>query len=1031
MVSLCKYRGDGLTNGSFADVNQDNYNRTKSKIMKLIKFKFALVTALLTSLSTTASAYDFWSNGIYYNILSYEDRTCEVTYRDFNGNYRGDLVIPATVERGGVTYTVKAIGENAFCGSSNLTSVTIPNSVDSIKNWSFNYCKNIKKIEFIGGESTLSLGYGDYSLTASGTGDPLFHSCPLETVYIGRTLSYDTSARAGYSPFYNQEKMNNVTISNKVTKIGQYLFRDCKNLTNIDFPNSITEIGIAAFSGCTALTKLVIPESVERICDQAFNGCISMSELRLKDGDTTLKLGVNEENVKHGGKGLFSDCPLEYIYLGRDLYYLYSEGAYSHGIADRYGLSPFYAIKSLKELYVGPYVKSINFCAFGGCDSLKFVNLGKSLVSIKRSAFSWCKSLTNVTIPNSVTSIDRTAFLGCTNLAKVVIGNAVTSIGFQAFAGCTRLTDVSFGNSLQTINAQAFSECSSLTNITIPSSVTAIDATAFTGTNLSNVVIEDGTKTMNIAEVFKSQPIKNLYLGRNMAYASISSAWHEYSPFYGNTNIKNITIGSKVTNVGHSVFFDCAGITSVTSLNPTPPTLYASNFTDAQYQNDTLYVPAKAIEAYKTADNWKKFQHIQVGLFEVDGICYKVASHKNLTCSVISNDDKYSGTVVIPNTVTFEDKTYAVTAIENGAFNDCTGVTKLIIEDGDSVLTCGYNFYSSSGTGKGLFYDCPIESVYMGRTISYPTESQYGDSPFYSNKNLTAITIGNKVDSIGNNAFAYCSNLAHVTMGDSVTYVGSFAFAWCASLTNIVLPNSVTSIGSFAFSQCTSLTNVILPSFITSIDTFLFSQCTSLTRITIPSIVTTIKSHAFYGCTSLTNVVLPNSIKSIENSAFRWTGLTSLSIPASVTSIDNMAFEECSLTSILVDSGNKVYDSRENCNAIIETATNTLMLGCENTIIPNSVTSIGDFAFAKCSSLTNITIPNSVVSIGKDAFNRTGLKSVIIGNSVTTIGDYAFSGCQSLTNIVISSSVTSIGSSCFYSNKNLTTVTSLNITDLN
>ena len=190
--------------------------------------------------------------------------------------------------------------------------------------------------------------------------------------------------------------------------------------------------------------------------------------------------------------------------------------------------------------------------------------------------------------------------------------------------------------------------------------------------------------------------------------------------------------------------------------------------------------------------------------------------------------------------------------------------------------------------------------------------------------------------------------------------------------------------------------------------------------------VTSIGEDAFYDCSGLTSVTIPNSVASIGDEAFySCSGLTSVTIPNSITSIGNHVFCECSgLTSIKVESGNSVYDSRENCNAIIETATNILISGCNNTIIPNSVTSIGDFAFSDCSGLTSITIPISVTSIGKGAFSGcSGLTSVTIPNSVTSIGEEAFSDCSSLTSITIGYSVTSIGNYAFCDCSGLTSVT--------
>ena len=251
-----------------------------------------------------------------------------------------------------------------------------------------------------------------------------------------------------------------------------------------------------------------------------------------------------------------------------------------------------------------------------------------------------------------------------------------------------------------------------------------------------------------------------------------------------------------------------------------------------------------------------------------------------------------------------------------------------------------------------------------------------------------------------------------VTIPPSVTYGGT--------------TYSVTSIGGSAFSGCTGLTSVTIPNSVTSIGEYAFRDCSGLTSINIPNSVTYIRDKTFYGCTALTSVTIPNSVTSIGEYAFGdCTALTSIAIPNSVTYIKLWAFAGCSgLTSINVENDNPKFDSRNNCNAIIETATNNLILGCMNTVIPSSVTSIGNWAFCDCTGLTNVTIPNSVTYIGINAFcGCTGLTSVSIPNSVTELGYSAFALCTGLTNVNIPNSVTTIGYSAFQRCTGLTSIT--------
>lgn len=518
------------------------------------------------------------------------------------------------------------------------------------------------------------------------------------------------------------------------------------------------------------------------------------------------------------------------------------------------------------------------------------------------------------------------------------------------------------------------------------------------------------------------------------------------SAFYGYVNMSSVSISDTVTKIGESAFASCSKLTEI-------------NIPDS-----VISIGASAFSSCLSLKNVK----LSKNLTKIGNKTFYNCGFQNIDIpiGVTSIDDRafYSCKKLIKITIP-----KSVTSISSTAFQSCEKLMGIEV-DVNNIKFCSddgvlYNYektavlkYPIGKEGETFDIESGITSIgeYAFENCDSLTAVKIPESvktieghAFNSCHWLTSINIPNGVTTIGDYAFCYCSGLKTVTISESVKSIGNYAFWSCTALKDLTIPGSVTNIYSCAFSQCKGLTTLTIKEGVGMLGVDSFSNCTGLTSVTIPGSVTTIGCDAFYYCTGLKTVEIKNGVKNIYSDAFYGcTALTEVEIPDSITSIDDFAFSNCTgltdvtigkglksvgrgvfsqcsnLTNITINPQNQVYDNRDNCNAIIETKSNTLIQGFQNTIIPESVTSIGGYAFYKCKELKEITIPESVTSIGVRAFDECkGLTEIIIPNSVISIDYSAFASCIKLKTVVLPENLTTLGSYAFGYCSELTKVT--------
>lgn len=864
------------------------------------------------------------------------------------GTASGTVVIAAEYEGKPVT----KIAEGAFVNGTVIESLYIPESVTEIAEGALNGCSALKSLTLPyvhfteqkeDGEYIYPLGYlfGNKSYLGGITikqtygikngGITSYHDdkeyvvpASLESL----TVTVGGQIQVGFDHFAS---LKSIALSNRISQIWNTVFEGCTGLTSltaesggtysckgncliytyyksvvvgiktsvIPADDSVTEIGSNAFRNCIGLQEIDIPANIQEIGDHAFEDCFALRNVTLRDGLT--KIG---------------------------------------GMA-------FYGCTSLTEISLPASVSEIAWETFAKCTALSSVTVGGNELSIESGAFLGCTALTDVTLSNGVTSIENKAFEGCVSLAKIEFPSSVASIGQNAFHDCTALSVVVFSNGLTSIGEEAFFGCTSLAEITIPETVTSIGKSAFANTALRKITVESGNSVYHSeGNCLIETNSKTLICGSDTSViptdgSVVTIASNAFDRLF---RLTSVTVPACVTKVESYAFSGMPALTVYCEAE-SKPSGWAEDWT-------YLYSVVWNCNANDIAADNKIY-------VTIDGLRYALGTDNESenTATVVGQPSDIAANVVIPDSVTYNGKTYPVTMIDSSAFMYCEHITSVVI--GNNVGNIHSNYFSSckdlasiAVAKNNLYYygegNCIIERsrkklVAACRTSVIPDGVKIiGNSAFEGLRDLTGLTIPESVVQIESYAFRNCDNL--ITIEDGICYVGNWAIGtsedFCGE--TLSLRAGTAGIADNAFYGSNTITRLTIPQSVKHIGKYAFGGCAELTFVTIESGAKTMGQDVFYGCDKLQTFDYLGTL----TDWCRSTGFSALT-------------QERGGNVKLLFNGEELAGELAIPNGV-EELHDYVFYGFDkitSVVVPDSVSKIGYAAFGGCGKMTSITLP--------------------------------------------------------------------------